>query len=236
MAYSIDYTRFDGVGNYLVGLEKEKPKPAAEFSRTKILLAAIAVSAACVLCFTPGLPTNVFGDNHPGDPHPDDPVDPDEETNFAVSGNHFRDAQSTLGNVSLEDGWSGNSGTCHGDRHIGFKNLIEQVADTSQGVDTTVRTQAKQVNAGKETLDTTVTGLQLALPVAESLYFSGPAGPALSHHYQIAVANSAVESSTDTTKNMHENSKMHARRLTALIQQYDETLRSLPSTNRTAPR
>lgn len=223
-------------GDYLVGdQEANAQKSGFTASRiTKILLLGIAFASACILLFTPGLPTNVLSDNNPGNPHPDDPIDPDEDKAFAVSGDHFCDAHSTLGNLDLTDGWSGNSGSRHGDHHIGFKTLATQAADTSHEVDTTVQTQAEQVNTGKATLENVLTGLQLAVPVAESLYFSGPAGPALSHHYQLAMTNAATETSADTTKTMHENAQMHAQRLTKLAQQYDQAWRSVPAIN-TAP-
>ncbi|MBY0441751.1 MAG: hypothetical protein K2Q25_06390 [Mycobacteriaceae bacterium] len=236
---SYDEKKDGKFSNYLSGMTEEdyQKNSSATSNITKVLLFGIAFTGACVLLFTPDIPTNVLGDKNPGKPHPDDPIDPDEDKAFAVSGGHFHDVHSTLGNLGLADGWSGNSGTLHGDRHIGFTALVTQAADMSEDVDATVATQAEQVSAGKTNLENILSGLQLALPVAESLYFSGPAGPAISHHYQLAVANSAVETSTDTTETMHENAQMHARELTELAQQYDQALLAVPAINTaTAPR
>ena len=86
-----------------------------------------------------------------------------------------------------------------------------------------MRTQAEQVEKGRGILVNAFDGLQLAMPVSESLYFSGPAGPALSYSFQLAVTNAGVGASIDTTNTMHENSQKHAKRLLALSQQYNLT-------------
>lgn len=92
-----------------------------------------------------------------------------------------------------------------------------------------MQTEAEQVNDGRETLGNTFDGLQLAIPVSQSLYFSGPAGPAISFSFQLAVVNSAVGTGIDTTNKMHEDSRKHGERLIALAQQYDEAFRLVSS-------
>ncbi|MBX9696158.1 MAG: hypothetical protein K2Z81_27465, partial [Cyanobacteria bacterium] len=68
----------------------------------------------------------------------------------------------------------------------------------------------------------------------ENLYFSGPAGPALSYNFQLVVTNSAVGAGTETTRTMHENSAQHAETLTTLTQQCGEAFQFI-ATQRETP-
>ncbi|MBY0441210.1 MAG: hypothetical protein K2Q25_03600 [Mycobacteriaceae bacterium] len=153
----------------------------------------------------------------------------DPENEFAVSGNHFLNAQQKFQEIAgTSAGWVSDSQARYGDQTTAFSGLLGQVAKTNQQVNTTVQTEAQQVNNDKETLGNILTGLHLAIPVAESLYFSGPAGPALSYHFQLATANSAVSTGTDTANTMHENSATHAEKLTELLETYNTALESVP--------
>lgn len=160
--------------------------------------------------------------------HDHDDPQPEPEDGLAVSGDLFRKVYEALASADQGDGWTGTSATHYGDHTAAFHDLIRQVAETNQDANTTVETEAQQVNTGRATLKNTLNGLQLAMPISESLYFSGPAGPALSYNFQLTVASSAVNTGTDTTNNMHQNAQRNAECLTALLGQYDEALRLVP--------
>lgn len=161
----------------------------------------------------------------PGSDDSDD--DPEGAGAFGVSSGYFGDAYEALRAIGSVEGWGGDSGMRYGTGNAGFADLMRQVAETNQQVDATVQTEGEQVEDGRETLGNVCNDLELAMPVSESLYFSGPAGPALSYHFQLAVANSAIGTGTDTANTMHENAQKHAERLSALAQQYDKVLRSI---------
>lgn len=192
-----------------------------------LIFGAIGVTAMCLLIFLPHSSKNDDDDENP-------PEDFNEENSelqnvFAVSGHHFSSVQETWRNAEPEGaGWLSYSGTHYASQNTGFRNLVGQIAELNHQADTAVRTEDEQVHNGRATLENVLGELHAAIPVAESLYVSGPAGPALSYNFQMAVANSAVGTATDTTNDMHENSTKHAETLTALAQQYNETLSRIP--------
>ena len=171
-----------------------------------------------------------------GDSENDTGPEEASENEFAVSSNHFRNAHQKLQEIAGAPGdWVSDSQTRYGDQNAQFRELLGQVAQLNQQVDTTVQTESQQVNNDRETLENTLGELHLAIPVAESLYFSGPAGPALSYQFQAAVAHSAVSTSTDTANTMHENSEKHGEQLTALSENYRAALESVPPTSTAVP-
>ncbi|MBY0441009.1 MAG: hypothetical protein K2Q25_02545 [Mycobacteriaceae bacterium] len=154
---------------------------------------------------------------------PDDAPDEDAEQQkaFAVSSSHLSGASATLANTRPADGWVSPSGNHYAMHNTGFRNLIEQIAKLNNQVDTTVQTEREQVNNGKESLEQNAAELQAAIPIAESLYFSGPTGPVLAHNFEIAVSSAAMRSATATTNDMHDKATKHAETLMALAQHYD---------------
>ncbi|MBY0442685.1 MAG: hypothetical protein K2Q25_11220 [Mycobacteriaceae bacterium] len=150
------------------------------------------------------------------------PDEPNPENAFAKSGSYFRDMHQTLQEAADSgEEWTGGAADCHTGQCSSLTALMEQLADTSAGVHATVQSQGRQVEEGRQFLGNTMTGLELAMPVARTLYWSGPAGPALSYHYQLAVAHPAVCSSVDTAKDTHDGAQKNAERLTAVAQSYD---------------
>lgn len=117
--------------------------------------------------------------------------------------------------------WDGSSSACYEDRIVDLLELISQVVAAGQGVDAIVRTQAGQVEHGRETLGNVLNGLQLAIPVAASLYFSGPAGPALLQNFQLVMAHAGVGTGAGTAKTMDDNARQHAQLLAALTEHCD---------------
>lgn len=192
-----------------------------------IIAAAIMLTFAMVALFSP---SSFKGKNHSSSDEAEntDQEASDSENAFALSGDHFQGVYGALcGITGSTDGWAGDSGTRFADKNAEFRNLMAQIADLNQEVDTTVQTENEQVNDGRETLGNSLNELDLAVPVAQSLYFSGPAGPALSYSFQLAVSSPAINTGVDTTNTMHENSQRHGNRLTALFERYDEAFRSL---------
>lgn len=164
-----------------------------------------------------------------------DSPNPDSERGFAASTDHFQGAHEALSGVGPSQGWTGDSGTRHGEQNAAFTAQVRQVGRASQDVDATVQTQAEQVTSGKETLTNLLNGLQAAVPISQSLYFSGPAGPAMSYQFQLAVATPAVSTASDTTNGMHANAQQHAQRLTELTQHYDAAFRLISATDPSTP-
>ncbi|MBY0442736.1 MAG: hypothetical protein K2Q25_11495 [Mycobacteriaceae bacterium] len=72
-----------------------------------------------------------------------------------------------------------------------------------------------------------MTELQLAIPVADALYFSGPVGPLMSYHYQLAVSNPVVSGSADIANMMNDHAKNNAEQLNQWARRYDEILDSM---------
>ena len=189
-----------------------------------IVGAAIVVVSLLVLFMVSGSPIQLIGDSQSS--KDSDEKNPEKERAFAASSRCFGAIHETLFDGQF-DFWSGESGLCYVDSNVKFKDLVGQTLATSREVDITASSESEQVEEGKETLENTFNGLQLAIPVSQSLYYSGPAGPALSCSFQLAVAHSAVGIGTDTASKMHERSREHGQKFSALAQRYDEISGSL---------
>lgn len=203
-----------------------------------IIVSGLIIAGSLLALFLPSSPAYVLNndnsteDSEDSDEEKEEDQDEDEESPnaedaFALSSNHFWSVYETLEHAGPENSWKSSSEACYTTQNNEFRDRIGQIANASQEVDFIVQTEAEQVNNGRSTLENLLGGLQLALPVSKDLYFSGPAGPALSHSFQLAVTNPAVGAGTETTNTMHENSKKHGQNLIAVAQQYDEALSSL---------
>ena len=192
-----------------------------------ILLFGAMLIWILLILFIPSSPGYVFGDGKSKKESED--MDSDHLEAFAVSGGNFRDAQDIIDCISSRDGWVADSSSLHSDGCVRFSSLVAKLAEMALAVDATVQSQARQVNDGKGVLENLLSELQAAVLVSESLYFSGPAGPALSCNFQLVVTHASLGVGINTTNDMHENSKKHGRSLADLSQQYDETLRYIPS-------
>ena len=200
-----------------------------------ILFAGIIITGGLLAAYLP----KMLRKHHHSHDGPDDTYSAEtattRERSFAISGAHLMDVYHSSGARSLpESGWAGNSTASYGDCDTRLRALIDSFATTNHDVDSVLQTQAQQVNSGRQVLDDEINELQLAMPVSESLYFSGPAGPALSYYFQLAVANTAVGNGIDTTNQMHNHAREHGERLNTLAQQYDEALRTISTRNATA--
>lgn len=125
--------------------------------------------------------------------------------------------------------WAGGAEADHKVQNTVLGELASQLAETGRQVKAVVQTQAEQVSGGRETLGNVVNGIDLAIPVSHALYFSGPAGPAISLQFQLAVAGSATGTCADTINEMHEDAQGNAERLNALTRKYDEMFKRLPA-------
>ena len=146
---------------------------------------------------------------------------PEKGNAFAVSSGYLRDVQESLQGEDLAEKWTGGASVSHADECVTFGELLKQVADTGDGVQAAVRGQGRQVDNGREFLDNVFTGVESAMPVAEALYWSGPAGPMLSYQYQLAVANPAVGTSVNKDKYMHDSAQKNAEDINVLTRHYD---------------
>lgn len=191
-----------------------------------ILLFAIIIATIILCAFMPAIIDAILGSGKKRD---SDQPETDSQDAFGASGENFRDVYEQLRCAGPAEGWAGSSGNSYATQTAGLRDLLGQITELNQDVDNTVRGEAEQVDSGRKTLENVLAGLQLAIPVAESLYFSGPAGPALSYHYQIAMANSSISTGTDTTTAMHENAQQNGDRLTLLAQKYGAALQFLPA-------
>ncbi|MBY0443013.1 MAG: hypothetical protein K2Q25_12920 [Mycobacteriaceae bacterium] len=215
---------YDGKLTVTVAGDVDAEKMVSPYKSYALIFLAMLFTAGIITFFTAaGSPARNNSTRKSVSPHDDT----DEERVFAASGQHLLDAHRMLSDVNPQEGWAGGSKSYYATRNAEFTDMIKQIAATSQGVDSTVQTEAEQVDNGREILGNSLVGLQLAIPVSEVLYFSGPAGPALSYSFQLGVANSAVGTSVDTTNAMHKNSVQHAERLTTLTQRYDAVRQSV---------
>ncbi|MBY0441618.1 MAG: hypothetical protein K2Q25_05705 [Mycobacteriaceae bacterium] len=199
-----------------------------------IILSGIFIVGAFLALFLPTSPYYVFTEKDSGSEEPNEDSNPEDA--FALSSNHFLNAYAALENPNPEKDWESSSAACYAAQNTEFADLIRQIAVTSQEVNVTAQTEAKQVDHGKETLENLAGGLQLAIPISRNLYFSGPIGPALSHNFQLAVTSSAVGAGNETTNTMHKNSSEHAENFTALTQRYaDAPTFVVPADSETKP-
>ena len=187
-----------------------------------LILGGLALVGCLLLIFLPR--SSAKHDDEDSSPKQLNRDDPSLENEFRVSSIRLCDVHKILSDTDPESSWLSPSGALYKDQSSALRMGAEQIADLDHAVDATVRTEGKQVDEGRKTLNEILTELQAAVPIAENLYFSGPAGPCLSYNFQISVTNSAVSSATNTTEDMHQKSRGHAETLTALAQQYDQTL------------
>ena len=197
-------------------------------SRAVIVGGLVTVAAGALLfMFVPGSPLNVSGNKK--SPHHSGDSTADPQDAFAASGDRIQNFHENTQDISSRDAWIGGASTGYAVNNAGIGNLAEHIAATNQAVDGIVQTQAEQVTTGRRTVADAFDGLQLAMPASDSLYLSGPAGPAMSYSFQLAATSSAVSTGIDTTQKMHDNSCNHAARLTELAQQYDAALQQIHS-------
>lgn len=149
---------------------------------------------------------------------------PETGSAFGASCGLIRAAHEPSESGDQDGAWTGSAQARHAAWHNGLRDLGSQMADTDQAVQAVVRTQSEQVTGGRETLGNVLNGVDLAIPVAHALYFSGPVGPVLSYHFQMGVAGSALGTSADAVNTMHESAQQNGERLDALAQGYDEML------------
>ncbi|MBY0442512.1 MAG: hypothetical protein K2Q25_10320 [Mycobacteriaceae bacterium] len=149
---------------------------------------------------------------------------------FAVSGACLRDINAILRGVDpgCRDGWTGGAAASLRNVNGALGDLISQVAEANDEVYATAQTQDRQVKNARSTLENLFNELNAAIPVARSLYFSGPAGPALSYNFQLAVSNPAASTTLDTTNAMHEHAQENADRFSELSQKYEQLVNNLP--------
>ena len=189
-----------------------------------ILFLAVLVTLACLFAFRV-IPTKK---SHAGGSAEENPggQGPDTGGAFGVSERCFRYSDQLL-TVDSTPEWTSGAAAHFGSLVASLQAALQQIAEVDQGVHETVQIQAKQVHRGKETLGNVVNGLMAAMSIAEALYGAGPAGPVISHQFQLAAASSAVTTDTDTTNGMHENAQRNAERLEELAQSYHELRCSL---------
>ena len=204
------------------------PKKGQVTNQAAVLIMAglEVLGALAALFFVPGSPAQLYGKKSASKSHSGD--ERETEYAFAVSSAYFQNICDWQGDFGPDAEWAGNAGARYALSNIGSAYMAGRIAAINNNVNTTVQTERAQVNDGQQTLGNCFDGLQLAMPVSEALYFSGPAGPNLSYIFQLAVTNPAVSTGIDTTNTMHENSHNHGHRFTALAQQYEAILALLP--------
>ena len=169
-------------------------------------------------------------------PNADDANQADSRENaFALSAGHFLDAYDGLDSIGSIAGWAGGSGNCYEAQNSAFATQLTRAAATNTQVDAVVQHQGEQVKATRQTLDNLLNGLQAAVPVAQALYFSGPAGPALSYNFQLSVATPATSTATDSMNQMETHAAEHAKTLTTLSQEYAEVASAISTAGSAGP-
>lgn len=206
--------------------ELRKRAQAANQANVLIVVGLVVLGGLAALFFVPGSPAQLYGKKSASKSHSGD--ERETEYAFAVSSAYFQNICDWQGDFGPDAEWAGNAGARYALSNIGSAYMAGRIAAINNNVNTTVQTERAQVNDGQQTLGNCFDGLQLAMPVSEALYFSGPAGPNLSYIFQLAVTNPAVSTGIDTTNTMHENSHNHGHRFTALAQQYEAILALLP--------
>ncbi|MBY0441948.1 MAG: hypothetical protein K2Q25_07410 [Mycobacteriaceae bacterium] len=184
-----------------------------------ILFLAVVVTLACLLGF------GVIATRKSHDGGSDD-ENPDTGAVFAVSENCFQYADHLVA-VDPGSSWASGAAADFRSQIESLQDALQHTVDLNRGVHQTVQTQAKQVHRGKETLGNVLNGLIAAVSIAEALSGAGPAGPAISHQFQLATASAAVATDTDTTNGMHEDAQRNAEHLAELTHGYGEALSGL---------
>ena len=190
----------------------------------KVLVVALMLVIGCCVLFA----TTDIDDLKSSNSN-DDKDSVEKKDSFAASDNLFRNVSDVLIDTNLGNVWRGVAENYREVRNKNFTGLLNRVVDANQQVDSEIKSEADQVNEGRGTLGNILATVQLAIPVAESLWSSGPAGPALSNNFQLAVAHSSIGTASDTTNGMHEKSAAHARHLMALASVYDQTFSAMSS-------
>ncbi|MBY0442857.1 MAG: hypothetical protein K2Q25_12105 [Mycobacteriaceae bacterium] len=107
--------------------------------------------------------------------------------------------------LAATEGWAGGGACASQARTASFSALISRMADIDTETEAVIQTQAQQVKEGKSIIENTLNELVAAIPVAQHIYVSGPAGPAVSYQFQIAVSNGAMDTTINTTHETHQN-------------------------------
>lgn len=153
----------------------------------------------------------------------------DRGDDFVVSNDHLLAVHKELSDATPanEDGWVSGAASGFATQISLFEDLISRMENANERVRAVVQTQAGQVEDGKSTLGNVLDGLGLAIPVAQTLWFSGPVGPALSYQYQLATSSAAMGTTTGTANGMHDNAEKNAASLDGLAQEYHAILTGL---------
>ena len=179
-----------------------------------LTVAASLVLAAAVFCAA--YPSEKEKNSHGNE------NDPDQGDEFAISSSYLREMHSARQGsvINSDNDWSGDASSYHATQNTLFDELIYQLADVAEETHAVTSTQATQVKHSREILDNIFNELELSIPISQALYSSGPTGPAMSWKFQLLTANPAVETTANTTQEMHANAKEHARLLNALVDEY----------------
>lgn len=211
--------------------EEEDPRPVRRNNqvpndlRVRLLWLAAGVIVASLLGF--GIAEALNSDQKGSGAKDSDNGNPQPGDEFFVSSSCFWDVHQMLENVESGSAWAGDVAGYYDARGMLLRDMTQQLADAGLEVNGVVQTETEQVAHGRESLENVLNGLMVAVPIAESLYGAGPAGPALSHNFQVVSASAAVGSGTDTTNKMHDDSQKNAERLSGLAQEYAEVLSRL---------
>ncbi|MBY0440721.1 MAG: hypothetical protein K2Q25_01090 [Mycobacteriaceae bacterium] len=127
--------------------------------------------------------------------------------------------QSSVTNHDHE--WTGDGATYRATQGILMSEMTNQMANIGDRVHAVLSTQAGQVEDGRRNLENVLNELKLAMPISEALYFSGPAGPTISWHFQLATANSAISVSNATTREMNLHAGENGCRLNTMTEEYN---------------
>ncbi|MBY0443278.1 MAG: hypothetical protein K2Q25_14260 [Mycobacteriaceae bacterium] len=172
-----------------------------------------------------------FSDDGEDESDDDSSTEPNNGDAFTLSSQGARHTYQTWRSADLDGAWAGPAAAQSITQNALLGNLADQIADISSEVQGVVQTQAHQVNDSKATLRNVVHELNAAIPLAKSLYYSGPSGPALSYQFQLAVSSPALSTGTNTTHHMHGNAEKNAVQLRVLAQRYDDAFTALPYVN-----
>lgn len=195
-----------------------------------ILVTALIITGALLFLFLPQ--TTPIRNNGDSKSRKDSSTKEKSGSEFAFSSASYQYLHDALASrINPEDGWISSASMSYVVRSDELIYVAGQLAEAGQEVNSITQNEGEQVDAGKETIENASTGLQLAMPISESLYFSGPIGPIISYNFQLAVANSGIGVSVDTTNKMHENSRQHGEKLAACAHRYDQLLQVVTSAN-----
>lgn len=197
-----------------------------------ILFLAVIVTVVCLLAFG-GIDTTKKSDSGGSDDEDSgsqisDGKNPGTGDEFSASGEYFQYVHQIM-EAAKPGGsaWTSDAAAECNSSTAWLRDATQRIADMNRDVQDTVQAQAEQVDNGRETLGNVLNGLMAAVSIAEALYSAGPAGPALSYHFQLATAGAAVTKDTDTTDGMHTAAQQNAARLRELTCDYREVFARL---------